>query len=105
MAEIQINEGDKIYHYIKALLDEHRRGWHPSFANYAPCVKVRAHDDMYRLNICPNKLILMYWNPEKTHTTQVVKRVPSETYDEIVVLVEAALRGAEGSSGSEESNP
>ncbi len=105
MATVQIKDDDEIYRYIKALLDRHKAGWKPSSVNYAPCVKVRAYDDMYRLNICPDKLVLMYWDKEKTHTTQVVKKVSNKPYDGIVLLIEKALRGAEGGSGSEEGNP
>ena len=99
--EVSIKKDGDIYKFVKKLLVENKEGWHRSIVNYVPCVKVRARDDMYRLNICPDKLVLMYWDTEKEYTTQVVKKVSNETYNEIVVLIEDALRGAEGGIGSE----
>ncbi|HNX53581.1 MAG TPA: hypothetical protein PLD51_04145 [Pontiellaceae bacterium] len=99
--EISIKKDDEIYRFVKKLLSENREGWHPSIVHYVPQVKVRADNDMYRLNICSNILVVMYWDSEKKHTTQVVKRVSSEAYDEIVALVEISLQNAGSDNGSE----
>jgi len=103
---LSIKKNDKVYSYAKSLLAKNRKGWRPSLISYAPNVRIRAENNMYALNICPDRLVVNYLkSPESKRAVQLVKKVSSETYNEIVVLVEEALRGAEDSGGSEESNP
>ncbi len=106
VVRIRLTEGDAMSEEIRRFLAENKTGWRIiirqlSCGETAPSIEIFGEDDSYELSVWRNEAVLGFWKSKKSYR----KKIDPYFHARLVDLIAENSRGAEGSGGSEESNP